>query len=103
MTRHLKSILFAALLAFALPFTAGAAQTYDLYSQFSKPDNRYRPFVRWWWNGDRVDAEELVRELHLLKEAGIAGVEINPISFPGKEAHAVGHKAKARTLIPQSI
>ena len=93
MTRHLKSILFAALLALALPFTAGAAQTYDLYSQFSKPDNRYRPFVRWWWNGDRVDAEELVRELHLLKEAGIAGVEINPISFPGKEAHAVGHKA----------
>ena len=93
MTRQLKSILFAALLALALPFTAGAAQTYDLYSQFSKPDNRYRPFVRWWWNGDRVDAEELVRELHLLKEAGIAGVEINPISFPGKEAHAVGHKA----------
>ena len=45
-------------------------------------ENRYRPFVRWWWNGDRVQAEELVRELHLLKEAGIGGVEINPISFP---------------------
>jgi hypothetical protein len=45
-------------------------------------ENRYRPFVRWWWNGDRVQAEELVRELHLLKDAGIGGVEINPISFP---------------------
>lgn len=65
----------------------------ELYSQFKNPDNRYRPFVRWWWNGDRVEAEELIRELHLLKEAGIAGVEINPISFPGKEEQAVGHKA----------
>ena len=54
----------------------------QLYSQFQKPDNQYRPFVRWWWNGDRVKAEELIRELHLLKDAGIGGVEINPISFP---------------------
>jgi hypothetical protein len=42
----------------------------------------YRPFVRWWWNGDRVKADELIRELHLLKEAGIGGVEINPVMFP---------------------
>lgn len=54
----------------------------QLYSQFQNPDSRYRPFVRWWWNGDRVKAEELVRELHILKDAGIGGVEINPISFP---------------------
>ena len=54
----------------------------QLYSQFQKPDTRYRPFVRWWWNGDRVNAEELIRELHIMKEAGIGGVEINPIEFP---------------------
>ena len=54
----------------------------DLYKQFKDPDSVYRPFVRWWWNGDKVEAKELVRELHLLKEAGIGGVEINPISFP---------------------
>jgi hypothetical protein len=29
-----------------------------------------------------VEAEELVREMRLLKEAGIGGVEINPIAFP---------------------
>ena len=29
-----------------------------------------------------MEAEELVRELRLLKEAGIGGVEINPIAFP---------------------
>lgn len=54
----------------------------DLYKLFKTPDSIYRPFVRWWWNGDKVDAKELVRELHLLKDAGIGGVEINPISFP---------------------
>lgn len=42
----------------------------------------YRPFVRWWWNGDKVDSAEIVRELQVLQKAGIGGVEINPIAFP---------------------
>lgn len=81
-----RIILIAALLL-VLPL-AGRVQAQtklsskQLYSQFQNPDSRYRPFVRWWWNGDRVKAEELVRELHILKDAGIGGVEINPISFP---------------------
>lgn len=54
----------------------------DPYSLFKDPPSSYRPFVRWWWNGDKVRKEELARELHLLKEAGIGGVEINPIKFP---------------------
>ena len=54
----------------------------ELYRLFQNPDSKYRPFVRWWWNGDKVEAAELIRELHLLKEAGVGGVEINPISFP---------------------
>jgi hypothetical protein len=54
----------------------------DFYKLFKNPDSKYHPFVRWWWNGDKVDAKELIRELHLLKEAGVGGVEINPISFP---------------------
>ena len=84
-------ILLVALVLLVLPFAGRSfAQTKltskQLYSQFQNPDSRYRPFVRWWWNGDRVKAEELVRELHILKDAGIGGVEINPISFPaGKD------------------
>ena len=38
-----------------------------------------RPWVRWWWNGDKVDTLELKRELLHLYEACIGGVEINPI------------------------
>ena len=56
--------------------------TDELYEGFQQPTSEYRPFVRWWWNGDKVEADELVRELRLLKEAGIGGVEINPIAFP---------------------
>jgi len=56
--------------------------TEQLYAEFRQPSSEYRPFVRWWWNGDKVEADELVRELRLLKEAGIGGVEINPIAFP---------------------
>ena len=55
-----------------------------LYEIFRDPENKYRPFVRWWWNGDRVVPEELLRELDVMKAAGIGGVEINPIRFPGE-------------------
>ena len=56
--------------------------TEQMYEAFRQPASEHHPFVRWWWNGDKVEADELVRELHLLKEAGIGGVEINPIAFP---------------------
>lgn len=54
----------------------------ELYQLFKSPSMGYRPFVRWWWNGNKIEKTELARELKLLKEAGIGGVEINPISFP---------------------
>jgi len=55
-----------------------------LYSVFKDPGIIYRPFVRWWWNGDKIEKDELARELRLLKNAGIGGVEINPIKFPAR-------------------
>jgi hypothetical protein len=51
---------------------------------FQNPSSNYRPFVRWWWTGDKIERPELLRELKLLKQAGISGVEINPIRFPSK-------------------
>ena len=54
----------------------------EIDAQFAEPPASCRPFVRWWWNGDRVEAGEIARELQLLQDAGIGGVEINPIAFP---------------------
>src|SRR5678809_870142 len=56
----------------------------DLYAIFKNPPSVYRPYVRWWWNGDKIERDELRRELHLLKQAGIGGVEINPVKFPDR-------------------
>ncbi|MBQ5974070.1 MAG: glycoside hydrolase family 2 [Bacteroidales bacterium] len=74
---HMKQRLLILLLLLS---ATTAAQT---------PDS-CRPFVRWWWNGDKVDTLELKRELHLLHEAGIGGVEINPIEFPSKRCDSLG-------------
>ncbi len=63
----------------------------DLYGVFKTPQPQHRPFVRWWWNGLRVDEKEILRELDLMKAAGIGGVEINSIAFPG-DADPVGYR-----------
>lgn len=55
-----------------------------LYEVFKNPGNEHRSFVRWWWNGNRVEKEEILRQLDILKEAGIGGVEINPIAMPSE-------------------
>lgn len=60
-----------------------------VYTAFASPLNIHRPFVRWWWNGDRVTKEETLRELDVMKAAGIGGVEINPIKW-NENADAIG-------------
>jgi len=52
------------------------------FRHFQNPPDSSRLFVRWWWNGNRLDAEEIVRELDVMEAAGIRGIEINPIALP---------------------
>ncbi|MRR24060.1 glycoside hydrolase family 2, partial [bacterium] len=72
----------------AFPGPSGVIRTAPgksgLWELFRNPDPAYRPFVRWWWNGNKVEAGELVRELQLLKAAGVGGVEVNPVEFPSR-------------------
>ncbi|MDR2969128.1 MAG: glycoside hydrolase family 2 [Tannerellaceae bacterium] len=56
----------------------------ELYSLFKNPPPESKPFVRWWWNGDRLSKEEIIRQLDIMKSGGIGGVEINPIALPGE-------------------
>ena len=64
----------------------------ELYSLFIDPPAESRPFVRWWWNGNNIEPEELERELDVMKAAGIGGVEVNPIAHP-EGPDIPGHKA----------
>ena len=65
----------------------------QLFEGFQNPPADARVFVRWWWNGNRITKKEILRELDVMKKAGIGGVEINPIAFPGG-TDPVGYEEK---------
>ena len=64
----------------------------EYFDGFKEPPVTSRVFVRWWWNGNRLSEKEILRELDVMKEAGIGGVEINPIAFP-READPSGYES----------
>ena len=64
----------------------------ELYNTFSDPPTEARPFVRWWWNGNCVEEQEIKRELNVMHAVGIGGVEINSIAMP---SHARETDARA--------
>ncbi|MCF7816686.1 MAG: hypothetical protein K9M54_02290 [Kiritimatiellales bacterium] len=74
----MRYVLLAACISIAL-FPATPARSDTLYESFQHPSMEAKPFVRWWWGENRVEKGEIVRELDLLKDAGIGGVEIQPI------------------------
>lgn len=79
-----STIRAAALLFPLIALTAVAAtkSADPLWEGFREPPTVVRPFVRWWWNGDKLAKDEILRELDVMKSAGIGGVEINSIKFP---------------------
>ncbi|MCX6616986.1 MAG: glycosyl hydrolase [Acidobacteria bacterium] len=50
-----------------------------LRRSFESPPDDARIMMRWWWFGSAVTHTELERELRLMKEGGIGGVEIQPV------------------------
>src|ERR1035441_1874788 len=64
---------------------------------FQNPPTAARPMVRWWWPGGDVTDEEISRELRLMKEAGIGGVEIQSfiIGLNPKPAPAVAARVES--------
>jgi hypothetical protein len=49
-----------------------------------------RPWTRWWWLGNDVDAENITRLLEEYHRAGIGGVEITPIyGVEGQESREI--------------
>jgi hypothetical protein len=46
------------------------------WTTFAEPEESFRPWVRWWWPGNDVDAVEIRREVELLAAHGFGGAEI---------------------------
>ncbi|HEV2486542.1 MAG TPA: glycosyl hydrolase [Terracidiphilus sp.] len=47
--------------------------------EFKLPAKTYRPMVRWWWPGDDVTDEEIIREIGVLDGAGFGGAEVQTL------------------------
>lgn len=50
-----------------------------LQAAFSSPPEAAKPMTRWWWFGGAITAEEITRELTLMRAAGLRGVEVQPV------------------------
>src|SRR5688500_11412571 len=64
--------------------TSGLAQNVsaaveDLQKGFERPPDDARIMMRWWWFGPSVTRTELERELRVMRDGGIGGVEIQPV------------------------
>ena len=86
---------------FACYLLTGCAvgRTDPFFQGFEHPPTIARPFVRWWWPDNAINEDEIVREIGVLKSAGIGGFEINPI---GKWPYAKSEDDEVLTwLSPQ--
>ncbi|HKL32409.1 MAG TPA: glycosyl hydrolase, partial [Tangfeifania sp.] len=81
MKKPIKPLLSLCLLIFLLACKPNNEDT-SLFVKFQNPAPDARPMVRWWWNGNCVEADEIKRELNVMYKAGIGGVEINSIAMP---------------------
>ncbi len=50
-----------------------------LRQAFLEPPDDSRIMMRWWWFGPSVTERELARELEVMKDGGIGGVEVQPV------------------------
>lgn len=81
MKKPVKTLLSLFLLIF-LTACKPNSEDISLFEKFQNPAADARPMVRWWWNGNCVEPDEIKRELNGMHKAGIGGVEINSIAMP---------------------
>jgi hypothetical protein len=56
-----------------------AVSVAGLAAAFRSPPPETHPMMRWWWFGPAVDPAGIDRELAAMRDAGIGGVEVQPV------------------------
>ncbi len=79
MIKKITDKLIAFLLIIAFCNFAFAANIDDLQKNFQTPPDDARIMMRWWWFGPSVTKTELERELRVMRDGGIGGVEVQPV------------------------
>lgn len=72
-------IIFSLLTTVIFSNFAFAADINDLQKNFERPPADARIMMRWWWFGPTVTKTELERELRVMRDGGIGGVEVQPV------------------------
>ena len=79
-TQRWRREVVAYLIALAfLNINVSGAPIDDLQRSFLNPPDDTRIMMRWWWFGPAVTKAELEREMHVMKDAGIGGFEVQPV------------------------
>jgi hypothetical protein len=77
MNRFRLSILLV--ITFLLNGLAFSQNVSELEKNFQTPPDDARIMMRWWWFGPTVTKAELERELRVMRDGGIGGVEVQPV------------------------
>src|SRR5689334_23409993 len=77
--RQHRSIYLAISMIFLFTVIARPATIDDIRKNFQHPPDDARIMMRWWWFGPAVTKAELEREMHVMKNAGIGGFEVQPV------------------------
>jgi hypothetical protein len=96
MSRNRNLLLFTRVILTTLIIASGsltyAAGIDDMRKGFAKPPEDARIMMRWWWFGPSVTKAELERELRVMKDGGIGGVEVQPVYPLLPDDPVTGHK-----------
>jgi hypothetical protein len=65
----------------------------NIEAQFKNPPDDSRIMMRWWWFGPSVTKARLEREMRLMKEGGIGGIEVQPVYPVALDDPTAGIKA----------
>lgn len=87
-----KLVVLLCLSSLFLPATVEGQTVAELQRNFVTPPSDSRIMMRWWWFGPSVTKDEIERELKVMKEGGIGGVEVQPVYPLLPDDPKTGHK-----------
>ncbi len=73
------SRLWFVIIVLIVASSAFAQTVADLRREFALPPDDARIMMRWWWFGPSVTKAEIERELRVMRDGGIGGVEVQPV------------------------
>ncbi len=72
--------------------------TADFIKALTSPERRYGEVPFYWWNGEKLDKNKLTKQLEMLCEKGVAGVQINYAHLNGAGEDSLPYGGHGRSI-----